>query len=136
MTIGTNTLVVELNEGGLAVKTRGLCALVESDIVDVAGNATALGVDDDGVDCTGHVADIVVESVAGYADTNSLVVADLVEPTGIDGGALTVGGGLSAGTQVTGVAYDLALVGDTGLTRQTVSCTSGANTGESVERGS
>ena len=53
-------------------------ALVESSVVDVAWDATALGVDDDRVDCAGYVAKVVVESIAGNAHAYSVAVSDLV----------------------------------------------------------
>lgn len=61
--VWTDTDTIELDEGGLTINVGWLSTLIYGSIVDVSWNTTTLVVDDDGVDCTSDVADIVVPGV-------------------------------------------------------------------------
>jgi len=61
--VRTDTDTIELDEGGLTINVVWLSTLIYGSIVYVARNATTLVVDDDSVDCTSDVADIVVPGV-------------------------------------------------------------------------
>jgi len=61
--VRTDTDTIELDEGGLTINVGWLSTLIYGSIVDVSWNTTTLVVDDDGVDCTSDVADIVVPGV-------------------------------------------------------------------------
>ena len=61
--VWTDTDTIELDEGGLTINVGWLSTLIYGSIVDVSWNTNTLVVDDDGVDCTSDVADIVVPGV-------------------------------------------------------------------------
>ena len=108
-------------------------ALVESSVVDVTRDATALGVDDDRVDCAGHVAEVVVESVAANAHAHAVVVSDLVLSAGVGNyHAATVGDGFSLGAHEASAAEDLTLVVGAGLRTNAIGGATRSNAGKSV----